>query len=199
MSERIARLPRERMCERERVANGLLLPYHLGRLTTYGGLGALAAGSLGMFGAAGWFRTVSAALLVIAAMLFLSHAVRRIMPNGARFDRAPRWWGQQIGRITHQIPRGSMFGEYLFGVALGFLPCGFLYAAITAAAASDGPMTGAAAMIAFGLGTTPALMVVAIAGQTAGRRWNRGITAAAPVLMMLNATLLLALAWQRVS
>ena len=50
MSERMARLPPERLCERQRISNGLLLPYHLGRLTTYAGLGALAAGSAAVFG-----------------------------------------------------------------------------------------------------------------------------------------------------
>ncbi len=43
VSERMARLPSGQLCERQRIGNGLLLPYHLGRLTTYAGLGALAA------------------------------------------------------------------------------------------------------------------------------------------------------------
>jgi hypothetical protein len=199
MSERMARLPPERLCERQRISNGLLLPYHLGRLTTYAGLGTLAAGSAALFGRVAWFGSLSAVLLVIAAMLFLTHALGRILPSGGWPDRAPRFWGRLIGGVTRQIHRGSVFGEYLLGVALGVLPCGFLYAAIAAAAASARPAMGAAAMVAFGLGTTPVLMVVGIAGNAAGRRWNRGVTAAAPVLMVLNAILLLALAWQRVT
>ncbi len=54
-------------------------------------------------------------------------------------------------------------------------------------------------MIAFGLGTMPVLMVIGIAGHAAGRSWSRGVTAAAPVLMLLNAALLLLLAWQRMA
>lgn len=199
VSERMARLPPERMCERQRIANALLLPYHLGRLTTYAGLGALVAGSAAMLGRVGWFGGLSAALLVLAAMLFLTHALGRILPAGARFDQAPRFWGRLIGGYTHRLPRGSVFGDYLLGVALGFLPCGFLYAAIAAAAASAQPGMGAVSMIAFGLGTTPALALIGIAGHAAGRRWNRGVAAAAPVLMVLNAILLLALAWRRVT
>jgi uncharacterized protein len=199
MSERMARLPSERLCERQRISNGLLLPYHLGRLTTYAGLGALAAGSAAVFGQVTWFGGLSAVLLVVAAMLFLTQALGRVLPLGVRFDRAPRFWGRLIGGLTRRIRRGSAFGEYLLGLALGFLPCGFLYAAVAAAAASARPAMGAAAMVAFGLGTTPVLMVIGIAGNAAGRRWNRGITAAAPVLMVLNAILLLALAWQRVT
>ena len=192
MSERMARLPPERLCEWQRIGNGMLLPYHLGRLTTYAGLGAASATALAQFT---WFTRLSAVLLTIAALLFLTHALGRL----GRTGRAPRAWGQAIGTLTRRIPRGTLFGEYLLGVALGFLPCGLLYAAIAAASASGSPVMGAAAMIAFGLGTAPVLMLIGVVGYAGGRRWNRGITAAAPALMFLNAALLLALAWQRLT
>ncbi|HBK04982.1 MAG TPA: sulfite exporter TauE/SafE family protein [Acetobacteraceae bacterium] len=191
MSERMVRLPTGRLCEWQRARNGLLVPYHLGRLTTYAGLGVAAAV---MFGRLPWFNALSAALLTIAALVFLSHALGRLMPM---HDPMRRSLGKMIGSVTRRIGRGSFLGEYLFGIALGFLPCGFLYAALAAAAASGRPDMGAAAMLMFGLGTTPVLMVIGVAGQAAGRRWNRGVTAAAPVLMVLNAGLLLTLAWQR--
>src|SRR5271157_4933425 len=69
MSERMARLPPEHLCERQRIRNGMLVPYHLGRLTTYAGLGALSAGSAAVFGRVAWFGSLSAALLVVAALL----------------------------------------------------------------------------------------------------------------------------------
>jgi hypothetical protein len=49
-------------------------------------------------------------------------------------------------------------------------------------------------MLAFGLGTTPALVAVGIAGHAAGRRWQRGVAKAAPAVMALNAALLAVLA-----
>jgi sulfite exporter TauE/SafE len=199
MSERMARLAPERLCERQRIGNGLLLPYHLGRLTTYAGLGALAAGSAAIFGRLPWLASLSGVLLTIAAFLFLTQALGRVLPSIGKIDRSPRFWGRLIGAFTRRIMRGSVFGEYLFGVTLGFLPCGFLYAAIAAAAASARPEIGAAAMVAFGLGTAPVLMVIGVAGHAAGRRWSRGVTVAAPVLMVLNAALLLLLAWQRLT
>jgi sulfite exporter TauE/SafE len=199
MSERMARLPQARLCERQRISNGMLLPYHLGRLCTYAALGAVAAGSAAVLGQAAWFGWFSAALLVLASALFLALALRRVLPGLASFERAPRFWGAILGRTTRSIPRGTAAGEFLLGIALGFLPCGFLYAALAAAAASGRPGLGAAAMAAFGLGTVPSLMVVGIAGQAAGRRWSRGVAVAAPVLMAVNAMLLLALACQRVA
>jgi sulfite exporter TauE/SafE len=199
MSERMARLPPERLCERQRIGNGLLLPYHLGRLTTYAVLGAAAAKSAAVLGHFSWFRSVSAILLMIAALLFLTRALRRVLPAFGKIDRAPWFWGRLIGLLTGRIARGSVLGEYLLGIALGFLPCGFLYAAVTAAAASARPELGAVVMVAFGLGTAPVLMVIGVAGHAAGRRWNRGISKVAPALIALNAALLLLLAWQRLT
>ena len=197
IADRMARLSAGQMCERHRLTSAVLLPYHLGRLTTYTGLGALAAGSAAGLGRVTWFGRVSAGLLVVAAALFLAHAIGRIVPLSIGPGRAPRAWGRLIGSIARRIPRGSVFGEYLFGMALGFLPCGFLYAALAAAAGSAQPAQGAAAMLTFGLGTAPALMAVGFAGQAAGRRWNRFAMAAAPPLMAANALLLLALAWEQ--
>src|SRR3954468_3521952 len=56
VADRMARLPACRMCERRRLSAAALLPYHLGRLTTYGLLGALAAGSAGVLVRAPWLR-----------------------------------------------------------------------------------------------------------------------------------------------
>ena len=182
VADGMARTHAARLCEWRRITNGALLPYHLGRLTTYaclGGLAGLGAGQLP------WFGTISATLLLLGATLFLMH-VARILPG---LERAPAGWNRFV---TSTARRAG--GGYPLGVALGFLPCGFLYAALATAASSGNPLLGAAAMLAFGLGTAPALIAVGIAGQAAGRRWQRGIAVAAPAVMALNATLLLVLA-----
>ena len=199
MSERMARMPPHRLCEWQRARSGLLLPYHLGRLTTYAALGAVAATSTAMIGRFAWFNRLSAAMLTLAALLFLAHALQRLSPAFGMIDQAPRLWRRLITAAGTQVPRGSAFGEYLFGIAMGLLPCGFLFAAILAAAAAGQPGMGAAAMLAFGLGTTPILMVIGVAGYFGARRWNHAMTAAAPVLMVLNAALLLMLAWARLA
>jgi hypothetical protein len=187
VADRVARLPAARLCEWQRMQSGALVPYHLGRLTTYAGLGAV-------LGAVPWLGALSPVLLLVGAMLFAAHALRRLMPAAARvlpgLDQAPAGWNRVIGRLAGRV-RGD---GYLLGVALGFLPCGFLYGALAAAAAGGSPLLGAIGMLAFGLGTAPALIAVGIAGQAAGRRWQRGVSAAAPAMMLLNAALLAMLA-----
>jgi uncharacterized protein len=182
VADGMARLPAAQLCEWRRVGHGALLPYHLGRLTTYAGLGAfggVAAAALP------WFSVVSAVLLLLGAALFVAH-VARIMPG---LDRAPAGWTRVVGRLARHAG-----GGYPLGVVLGFLPCGFLYAALAAAAASGSPLRGALGMLVFGLGTVPALAAVGIAGQAVGRRWQRRVATAAPAVMVLNAALLTLLA-----
>jgi sulfite exporter TauE/SafE len=82
---------------------------------------------------------------------------------------------------------------------LGFLPCGLLYGALAAAAASEDPLSGAFAMIAFALGTVPALVAVGLAGHVAGRRWQGLLAGITPVLMVFNAAALTYLAWRVVA
>ena len=182
VADGIARLPAARLCEWQRVGRGALLPYHLGRLTTYAGLGALGGAVTGTLP---WFGFASAGLLLCGAALFVAQ-VARVLPG---LDRAPARWARAVAGLARRTS-----GGYPLGVALGFLPCGFLYAALATAAASGNPLFGSLGMLAFGLGTMPALVAVGIAGHAAGRRWQRGVATAAPAAMLLNAALLAVLA-----
>ena len=178
-ADRMARLPAARMCEWRRVSGGALLPYHLGRLTTYAALGAAGGTASGRLP---WPGSISAVLLLLGAALFIAHFARLLDSAPAGWTRLIAGWARHAG------------GGYPLGVVLGFLPCGFLYAALATAAASASPVFGALGMLMFGLGTAPALIALGVAGHAAGRRWQRGIAAAAPAVMLLNAALLTAMA-----
>ena len=140
---------------------------------------------------------------VMAALLFLAHALRRAGVPFARWlaglETASPGWTRTLAALTSRIDRTRPGGGYLLGVALGFLPCGFLYAALAAAAATADPLRGGLAMLAFGLGTVPALVLVGIAGQATGRVWQRATARLAPAVLLVNAGLLAALAWQKLA
>jgi uncharacterized protein len=197
VADRMSRLSAGQLCEWQRLRAGLLLPYHLGRLTTYAALGALAATSAAVLGHAPWFSGLSSVLLVLAALLFLSHAAARLFALGGWTARTPAAWARLIARLTRGLDRGRPGDGYALGLGLGLLPCGFLYGAIMAAAATGRPEMGMAAMLAFGLGTVPALVVTGVAGNAAGHRWRHATALAAPPLMALNAVLLLGLAFKQ--
>jgi len=201
VSDRLARVPAALLCERRRLGSALLAPYHAGRVITYGLLGALAGTGGAALRAAPALDWLAAGLLMAAALLFLGHAVRRLVPALAWLvpgtDRAPAGWVRLIGRLSARLDRTTRLGGLALGLALGFLPCGFLYAALTAVAATAGPLSGALAMACFGLGTVPSLVAVGVAGAAAGGVFRRWLRIAAPSVLLLNAAVLAVLAWER--
>jgi hypothetical protein len=202
VADRMAQLPAARLCEMQRIGGALLVPYHLGRLTTYAGLGALAGFTGSTLSRQPWLGGLSSALLLLAALLFAGQAMRRLFPAMRALlpdvTAVPSSIARPIARIIAQVDRSTPVGGLLLGLALGFLPCGFLYAALAAASASGGPEAGALAMAAFGAGTIPSLVAVGIAGQAAGHRWQRATASAAPAIMLFNAALLAVLGWRSV-
>ena len=167
VSDRMARLPTSRLSECHRLRAAALMPYHLGRISTYTALG-FTAGVGGLLvqrlsGGAGVFLLIGAALLLLQAL-------RRWRPGFA-------------------LPLTRSLRGYPLGLALGFLPCG-LYAALAAAAATGSPLYGALAMVCFGLGTVPALIAVGLFGAAAGHRWQRGVARLTPAVLGPNAGLL---------
>lgn len=202
LSQTVARLeavPAKDMREWHRLAGAALVPYHLGRATTYALLGALAALIAdGMIAATG-LKWLSAALLLLAALFFATYALHQLavrLPWAAGVDGGGLWsrYGSQLVRPLFARPVG--WRGYLLGVALGFLPCGLLYGALAAAASSSGPLAGAFAMLAFALGTVPALVLIGIAGHVAAGRFTQAARAVMPVLMLLNAAALSYFAWR---
>lgn len=208
VSERMARVPAVRLCEMHRLKGALLVPYHLGRLATYAGLGAAVAALGAVVAAVPWFNRLSGLLLALAALLFLALAGRRLFPALARavpgWDKVPPGAARLLATAARRW-RGNKHGVgqgFLLGILLGFLPCGFLYAALAVAAAGRGPVSGALAMAVFGLGTIPALVGVGVLGHRAmalATQQSLGGFAAylSPAVLLLNAGLLGYLSWQR--
>ncbi len=200
VSGALQRIPAARLCERHRVTSGLLLPYHAGRLLTYAALGAIGAGSGAWASTSPLGHVVPGVLLALAALLFLGQAVRRLAPSWRLFASGgrPTPWGHLVASAARGIDRTRAGGGFLLGLVLGLLPCGFLYAAIAVASSTLSPWRGALAMLAFGIGTMPSLMLVGMSGLISARRWSRAMAVAGPPLLLLNATVLMVLAYLRI-
>lgn len=204
LAQSVARLeatPAADMREFHRISGAALVPYHLGRMTTYMILGALAAALAGGFITATGLKWLSAAFLALAAALFLGYGIRRLaiwLPGSSADGEG--WWSRHLGaRVRPLFERPVGLRGYGLGVALGFLPCGLLYGALAAAAASGTALAGGLVMGAFAAGTIPALLVVGFAGHVVGRRWQALVARATPALMVLNAALLSFMAWRAIA
>lgn len=178
--------------EWRRLGGAALVPYHLGRATTYAVLGAAAGGATALFASTTGFAWLSSLLLAAAAMLLVAQAA------GLALGRTtPR--NVALSRLAAPLSRSHGAGaRYGLGVLLGFLPCGLLYGALAAAAGTASVAEGAVTMLAFALGTVPALVAVGWGGLLLRRRLREaGRWFAAPVLVA-NAAVMLALASQRI-
>jgi uncharacterized protein len=194
----LAQVPAEGSGRGATLMRGALLPYQLGRATTYTLLGAVAGGlGGGLSQSVPQGRFVLGFFLVLGAGLFLAQALKGLglLPSGsARGGRAASA-GAALARLARPLLlRRDGVAGYALGIALGFLPCGLLYGALAAAAGSGSALMGSLAMAAFATSTAPALMAIGCAGAGVAQRW-RGIarTLVAP-LQAINAAVLLVLA-----
>lgn len=192
--EAMARLP---VCSGElrRLAGAALLPYHAGRAATYILLAVLLSLPLQLMSQLPQLRFIPAIALLLGALLFLVlgfHGLRGSLESGLLGVGI----GSKLGRIAQPLfarPRG--WRGVGLGMVLGFLPCGLLYAAIGAAAATSNSLAAAMSMAAFTLGTFPILWLVGYLGGWAQRRWNKLARPILPAIALLNAIVLGGMAW----
>lgn len=168
---------------------------HLGRVTTYGLLG-LTVGLLGESASAMTprFRQAQGALALVAAGIALYFALALLgrMPAPERLlIGMTRRWRHALQHAT--AGRDVLLRSYLVGLVWGLLPCGLVLTALLPAATAGSPWESGLAMLAFGLGTWPALVSI---GWAARRRipqigaWSRyaaaGVVAVFGVQMALR-------------
>jgi len=151
------------------------LAYNAGRILTYSALGAVAGvagGTLGLLGRLAGFTHIIA-IVAGALMIVVGTSMVGIIPANllaSRLFRIPSSFLRRIGRLLSA--QGSA-NRFLLGLALGFLPCGLIYAALLKAMATGSALAGAASMFAFGLGTAGALLALGMFSSAIRMRLNR--------------------------
>ena len=151
----------------------LVLVYNLGRILTYTLAGALA----GAIGASSYFLDHIlpvqqllyglASLMLIVLGLYLAgiwHGVTAIEAIGRHLWRYLQPLSGKLLPVRH-LPQALGLG-----LVWGWLPCGLVYSVLVAAIATGDPLKGASLMLAFGLGTLPALMAMGMAAVRL-KRW----------------------------
>jgi sulfite exporter TauE/SafE len=138
--------------------------FNAGRVTSYAAAGA----------AAGAAAHLAAALPLQSALYVLANVVLLLVGLQLAGWRAPLralealgapLWRRLQPLAARLIGASGLAPAYAAGMMWGWLPCGLVYAALAAAAASGSPARAALGMAAFGAGTLPWLLASGLAAS----------------------------------
>lgn len=158
--------------------------YNLGRLASYVSLG-LVFGSLSLLMPAQFLpvlKLLSATLLILAALYLL---------NANQWITAIEKVGLPLWKVTKPtaqrlLPVKNWYSALGLGYLWGFIPCGLVYTALAFSLAQPSAISTAGLMLAFGIGTFPAMMGMSLLANHL-RKW----LAMKPVKLILASTMVI--------
>lgn len=153
----------------------LHLAYNGGRIVSYILAGALAGGlgGAGLALAGQWpirlALYIFANLMLVALGLYLAGATGLLAP----IERLGGILWRRLQPLTRRfLPARSLWQAFPLGLIWGWLPCGLVYSALVTALGTGSVGEGALAMLAFGLGTLPNLLLAGLL-LVRVREWTR--------------------------
>ena len=150
------------------------IAYNLGRVLTYAILGVLVAllgktmvGSIPKLAAP--IRLASGLLIILIGMqvAFNWRVLAPIENAGAKL------WRMIAPSAKGFLPVQSATQALGLGLVWGFLPCGLVYSVLLLAATTADAASGGLVMLAFGLGTMPAMLATGLSASKLGQILNR--------------------------
>jgi hypothetical protein len=170
------------------------LAYNLGRIATYSILGAIAGaagGGMSSIGRlAGIEKTaaiVSGIAMILAALFMAFQWPKRTLVKIG--GGTPRWLSKaSSGLLKSDAPASKL----ALGLLLGLLPCGLIYAALMKSIDAGTAWGGAVSMLAFGLGTSGALLGIGLFSSAITSKLGRYANKFAMAGVMLLGVLILA-------
>jgi len=180
-----------------RPRRSLLVAYQAGRIASYT-LAGLVVGTLGdrllawldLDAVRTGLRLLTALAIAATALSLLGRARAPGIAFGLRVWPALSRLGRRL------LPVSSLPRAFAFGMIWGWMPCGLAYAMLLAAALAATPFDAAATMLAFGLGTAPAMLATAWSATTLTAWIGRaGVRRGAGYALLLCAALVATAPW----
>jgi sulfite exporter TauE/SafE len=141
----------------------MAVAYNTGRLASYAILGfivaALGARFVGLAPALAGPVRLAAGIIIILIGLQIAFELR-VLDGLERMGS--RVWERVTPLAKGLLPVSSVPRALGLGLLWGLLPCGLVYSVLLVAATSAQAVDGAMIMVAFGLGTTPAMLLTGL-------------------------------------
>ncbi len=162
--------------------------YNLGRVVTYAALGLLFGIAGRKLFVAGWQQAFSITAGAVMLLLAFQYFIRKR-------NVQPRWMNgfhRQVQKMMQfSLRSGGVAGMGLLGMANGLLPCGMVYLAIAGALNTTAVSESVLFMSAFGFGTMPAMIALAVFGTRISTTFRYQIRAFMPYVVACFAVLLI--------
>lgn len=169
--------------------------YHTGRLSSYAALGALLGALAGSVNIAQWTMVLRyvAGILLIGMGLSIADWWRGM----SVLERVgARLWRPIQNLSSTLLPVKHWFQGYLLGLCWGLMPCGLIYSALAWSATAQDAARSGLLMLAFGLGTLPAMLSTSLgAASVQALLRRRGLKIAIAVFLILSGIWSLAMTW----
>jgi len=170
--------------------------YQAGKTLTYMFLGVVASLAGSWLLQAPWLQPLQRVLAIAAGGMMAVYGLSLL--TGWRFSlkggRSPRI-ARACSGILGLLQMRSSASAFLFGWLNGFLPCGLVMMALVFIATLNEPLAGFWGGLAFGLGTYPALGMVAISQKMVGLKPRMWLLKSAGAFLVLFG-LLTAVRWE---
>ena len=166
-----------------KIKNCALVPYHLGRITTYCFIAIISKLIIKPLDETIFFNYLSAFSLIIASIFFIKilfedsvygrnifKKLNSLLSKFFQFFFLKKIFnktGKLLKNFFQTILKKYQFlfanpkgiNGFILGIILGFLPCGLIYGAVAIALNFSNPALSAIGMMGFGLSTFPALFL----------------------------------------
>ncbi len=164
------------------------LIFNLGKAVTYGMMGA----GVGLAGKGILMNFQQDVSIILGIIILLSVAI----PIGfktklEKYSPLKFVYNFVKDKFSILIRKRGMIALFTLGALNGLLPCGLVYTALIGATAVADVWQSALFMMVFGLGTSPALIAVAIAGKLFSVKYRSTLARAIPVLSIALAVILI--------
>lgn len=198
MSIRLMQLPNSQLNQRNKFLCALSVPYYFGKTAAYITMGSAAF----VFSVAienSVMQIVGALCMTIAALFFVLSAFHIQIFSTINIRFLSNIMNNLSRYINKMIPL-SHPNRWLVGFLLGFIPCGLVYASVTAAVAySSNIVEVMVVLFCFGIGTMPGLLILTFFGRNILNKWKNIFEILYCAIMLYNAYILFGAAWMHIS